>query len=316
MANDLVPTDGAGALAKSIEAAAGYAKNSKAPNTLKAYRSDWRHFSIWCAAVRCKPLPAHPGQVAAYLGALASADMRTNTIQRRIAAIRHFHRAAGHENPCEHPGIADTLAGIRRSLGSAPRKKTALTAELLSRALRKLPDTLRGKRDRALLLIGFAGALRRSELVDLKVNDLAAHPKGIILTLRRSKTDQVGAGTVKAIPHGHRLKAVAALEDWLRISQICDGPIFRGVIGKRVLDGALCEHQVAKIVKNALRAIGLDAREFSGHSLRSGFITSAANSGADLTTIAKHAGHARVDTTLGYVQVNDAFRDHAGRKFL
>src|SRR5580704_13661367 len=205
MANELA-IGPAATLATAVNSARDFARNSKAANTLKAYAADWRHFEIWCASVSCVPLPAHPGQVGAYLGALASGGARASTIERRTAAIRHYHRQAGHENPAGHEGVRTILQGIRRSLGSAPRKKQALTAELLARAVRKLPNDLQGLRDRALLLIGFSAALRRSELVDLKVADLARHPKGIVVTLRRSKTDQSGAGVVKEIPYGHRLK--------------------------------------------------------------------------------------------------------------
>ena len=315
MDGELVPAPNF-ALEAAVGAAAEFAQAAKAKNTLRGYGSDWRHFSIWCESVHSRALPAHPGQVAAYLGALAAGGKRTKTIERRAAAIRHFHVQAGQDNPVAHPGVRATLQGIRRSLGVAPRKKAALTAELVAKAIKKIPSDLAGLRDRALILIGFAAALRRSELVDLKVNDIARHPKGIVVTLRRSKTDQVGAGVTKTVPHGHKLKAVAALDAWLSASKISEGALFRGVRGDRAFDRPLCDQQVARIVKKRVAQIGLDPAAFAGHSLRSGFITSASDSGAELATIAKHAGHAKLDTTLGYVQVADAFRDHAGKKFL
>lgn len=315
MADELVPV-GAVALTAAIEKAAEFARSAKAKNTLRAYEADWRHFGIWCDSVNCKPLPAHPGQVAAYLGALASGGMRTKTIERRAAAIRHFHKQAGYDNPAAHPGVRATLEGIRRSLGTAPRKKAALTAELIARAVRKIPSDLAGQRDRAIMLIGFAAALRRSELVALDVADVARHPKGIVLNLRRSKTDQAGAGTAKAVPHGHKLRAVAALDAWLAAARIGEGPLFRGVRGNCVFATRLCDHQIARIVKRRAAQIGLDPEAFAGHSLRSGFITSASDAGAELAKTAKHAGHKKIDTTLGYVQVADAFRDHPGKRFL
>jgi len=315
MGNELVPASNL-----SLEAAAGaaceFAQNSNAANTRRAYAADWRHFRTWCASVGQIVLPATPAVVAAYLGAMAGAGAKVKTIERRCTAIRHFHVAARHDNPAAHPGVRATLDGIRRTLGSAPKKKAALTSELIAKAVKRIPSDLAGLRDRALILIGFAAALRRSELVDLKVNDVARHAKGIVLTLRRSKTDQVGAGTIKAVPYGHKLKAVAALDAWLAAARISEGPIFRGVRGVRVLPGQLCDHQVARIVKKRAAQIGIDPSSVAGHSLRSGFITSASDAGAELAAIAKHAGHAKLDTTLGYVQVGDAFRNHSGKKFL
>jgi site-specific recombinase XerD len=318
MANELVQA-GATALAVAVDAAAEFAAVAKAKNTLRAYGADWRHFSIWCESVNCAPLPAHPGQVAAYLGALASSRRATKTIERRISAIRYYHERAEHPNPCAHAGVKATLQGIRHSLGTRPKKKAALTVDLVARAVRKIPENsgrIADLRDRALLLIGFAGALRRSELVAFDVTDIARHPKGVVLTLRRSKTDQAGAGMVKAVPHGHRLKAVAALDAWIAAAKIIEGPLFRGVRGSRVLPVRLSDKQVARIVKKRCAAIGLDADAFSGHSLRSGFITSADDAGAQLTRTSRHAGHKKIETTAGYVQVADAFRDHPGKTFL
>jgi site-specific recombinase XerD len=318
MPDELVPA-GSTALAAAIGAAAEFAQAAKAKNTLRGYAADWRHFSTWCESVGFTPLPAHPGQVTAYLGALAARGTKTKTIERRITAIRHYHLQAGHENPCLHAGVKATLHGIRRTISTRPAKKAALTADLVTKAIRKIPENsgrLIDLRDRALLLLGFAGALRRSELVAFDVGDVARHAKGIVLTLRRSKTDQAGAGIAKAIPHGHRLKAVAALDAWLAAAAITSGPLFRAVRGAAVKDKRLGDKQVARIVKKRFAAIGLDAAALAGHSLRSGFITSASDAGAGLAKIAGHAGHAKIDTTLGYVQVSDAFRDHPGKTFL
>jgi integrase len=189
--------------------------------------------------------------------------------------------------------------------------------------LRKIPADLPGLRDRALILVGFAGALRRSELVALDVADVARHPKGIVLTIRKSKTDQTGAGKTKAIPHGKRLKPIEALDEWLRVLRAAqnnahglNGPLFRGVCGFKILPGRLCTTQVARIIKARVRAAGLDPRTFSGHSLRSGFATSAADAGASLQKLSTHLGHTKLDTTLGYVQVSDAFDNHPGKRVL
>jgi integrase len=262
-------------------------------------------------------MPAEPENIAVYLSSLATAGRKVSTIRRRCAAIAHVHQSMGaSDNPTAHPGVKSVLAGITRKLGSAPTKKAALTVQMLERVLRKIPHDLPGLRDRALLLVGFAGALRRSELVALDVADIGRHPKGIVLTLRRSKTDQAGEGKTKAVPHGRRLKAVAALDAWIAAAGITAGPIFRGVRGSRTLPGRLSTNQVALIIKARAKAVGLDPKVFAGHSLRSGFVTSAADFGASLQSIADHAAHKRLDTTRGYVQVADAFKDHSGKRFL
>jgi site-specific recombinase XerD len=295
---------------------ADFVRASKADNTRKAYASDWQNFERWCRDNDKQSLPAEPETIATYLAALA-ATRKFATIRRRTAALGFAHRAANFENPLAHAGVRATLEGIARKLGRAPVKKAALTAELLAKAVRKLPADGPGLRDRALLLLGFAGALRRSELVALDVLDLARHPKGLLLTLRKSKTDQAGKGSTKAIPYGKRLHVVEAVDAWLIHARIVDGPIFRPtnhngiVLGKRLTAG-----QVARIVKKRCAAIELDPKAFSGHSLRSGYITSAAEHGASLAKIADQAGHAKLDTTRGYVQVADAFKDHSGTRFL
>jgi site-specific recombinase XerD len=307
----------ADSLAVAQTAAAGFILASKAANTTKAYASDWRDFEGWCTAHGKTALPAEPADVAAYLASLTARGLRTATIRRRCAAIGHHHQRANHDSPCSHAGVKAVLSGIARQLGTAKRKKAALTADLVVKAVRRIPsDDLAGLRDRALLLVGFAAALRRSELVDLNVNDVGRHPKGITLTLRKSKTDQQGEGTIKAVPHGKKLGAVAALDAWMAAAKIIEGPVFRGVRGACVLAARLCDRQVARIVKKRCAMIGLDAGAFAAHSLRSGFITSADAAGETLAKIGKHVGHKKADTTLGYVQVGDAFRDHAGKKFL
>jgi site-specific recombinase XerC len=245
--------------------------------------------------------------------ATASPPARVATIRRRAAAIAKYHRDAGHESPTAHSGVKATVAGIARKLGVRPDKKPAATAEVLAPALRKLPGDLEGLRDRALLMVGFSAALRRSELVGLDIADVARHPKGVLLTIRRSKTDQAGVGTAKAVPFGRKLKPVAALDAWLgalAAGGITEGPLFRGVHGPTILPRRLCAHQVGAIVKKRLGA------QYGGHSLRSGYLSTAAEHGASLQRMAEHAGHSKLDTTRSYIQVADLFRDHSGAGFL
>lgn len=318
MGSELVPAadSPSKSLETAVQAAADFIAASKAANTRRAYAADWRNFEYWCASVGQIALPAAPATVAAYLGAAATRFYKLSTIRRRCCAIGSVHRSGGHASPIDHPGVKATLEGIARTLGSAPAKKAALTATLMARILRKIPNDLAGLRDRALLLIGFAAALRRSELVDLKVNDIARHPKGLVLTVRRSKTDQLGAGLHKAIPHGRKLRPIEALDAWLAAAHISEGPIFRGVRGAKVFARALSDDQVAAVVQKRTAAAGLDPKLFAGHSLRSGFISSAAEARAPLVAIAEHVGHAKLDTTRGYVQIADAFRDHPAKDFL
>lgn len=318
MSNELVPAGDSRqvSLDAAVARATDFAAASKAAATQRAYKSDWADFAAWCDAHQVLKLPAEPAAIAAYLAQLADRGRKVSTIERRVTSIGHFHRQAGHANPADHPGVQQVLEGIRRSLGTAPGKKAALTAELLAKTLKKIPADLAGLRDRALLLLGFAGAMRRSELVALDIADVARHPKGLVITIRRSKTDQAGAGMVKTIPYGRKLFVVRALQAWLEASKITAGPLFRGVRGDRVLDRRLCDRQVARIAKKRAAAIGLDPTLFAGHSLRSGFITSATDDDASLIKTANHVGHAKLDTTREYAQTADAFRDHPGKGFL
>lgn len=306
----------ANSLLPAIEAARDYIASAKSPGTIRAYLSDWRQFASWCQVHDLTPLPALPATVATYAADLARIGRKLSTIIRRMSAIAERHRIDQIESPTSHPAVRATLAGIARSIGSAPDKKAALTADLLSKAVRKIPADVPGLRDRALILLGFAAALRRSELVALDVADIARHPKGIVVNIRKSKTDQSGRGLLKAIPHGRRLKVVEALDAWLACSKITEGALFRALHNGVLLDRRIAPRQVARVVQQRMKAAGFDPALFAGHSLRSGFITSAADTGADLNKIRTHVGHSKVDTTISYMQVADAFKDHSGDRFL
>jgi integrase len=220
-------------------------------------------------------LPAEPTTATRFLSAQADAGMKASTIGRRAAAIAYAHKLAGHEPPTSAETVRSVVRGIRRTIGAAPVRKTAATADLVEAMLRHCPDTLAGLRDRALLALGFAGAFRRSELVALEVADLSASPDGYRVTIRRSKTDQEGDGQEIAIPRGCRIEPVKAIEAWLAASGITAGPIFRPIAkGGRMLDVPLSGHSAAAIVKRYAKAAGLDPAVFAGHSLRSGFLTS------------------------------------------
>jgi site-specific recombinase XerD len=228
-----------------------------------------------------------------------------------------MHRARGFEPPTNSEAVKATVAGIRRSIGTAVTRKTEVTAETIRAMLDEIPTDVRGLRDRALLLLGFAGALRRSELVALNVEDLEEAPEGFRVVIRRSKTDQEGAGDFVTIPHGYRLKPVQAVKDWLDAAQIFSGPIFRPVLkGSRLIAERLTPQTVALIVKQRVEAAGLDPKGFAGHSLRSGFVTSALKAGADILRVMDQTRHKEVRTLKAYDRRAKSFRQHAGEAFL
>jgi site-specific recombinase XerD len=300
-----------------IDATMAYAEAEKALATRQAYASDWRDFAAWCASRGATALPAHVGIVAAYLSSLADSGRKASTIGRRAAAIAYHHKMAGHEPPTNQEAVRAVLRGIRRTIGSARAGKAPATADVLKQMLALCPDTLAGKRDRALLALGFAGAFRRSELVALQVEDLVETPDGMRVTIRHSKTDQEGQGAEIAILRGCRLRPVEAVQIWTAAAEISGGPVFRPVLkGQRVQAVPLTPHSAAQIVKAYAERAGLDPAQFAGHSLRSGFLTSAAEAGASIFKMMDVSRHKSVDTLRGYVRRADMFNEHAGAAFL
>ena len=300
------------------DAARAYAVASKADATRRAYRSDFTIFAAWCEAAGHSPVSASGDVVASFLALQADAGVRPSTLARRAAAIGYAHHLAGLTSPTTSPVVRAVLAGIRREKGTRPTRKAPATAERVGAMLAGIPaDTMRGRRDRALLTLGFAGAFRRSELVALEVADLAFEPDGVRVTIRRAKGDQEGQGAEVAIPRGTKLRPVAALQAWLKAADIRDGPLFRSLDRHGRLGAiALTAQSVALIVKHYAEAAGLDPADFAGHSLRAGFLTSAAEAGADVLRMAEVSRHRRIETLQGYVRRANAFRGHAGAGFL
>jgi site-specific recombinase XerD len=301
-----------------------YQRASKANSTVRAYRSDALVFQDWCARYGFRSLPASPEAVAGFIVAEAEAGRAASTLGRRMAAIRHAHKLACLPDPTEDEGVRAAIRGARRKVGVAPAQKAAATADVLAALLMRTPDTLTGKRDRALLALGFAGAFRRSELVALDVEDLREDPEGLRVTVRRSKTDQEGRGLEKAIPHGRFIRPVALVREWLDAAGIVSGPVFRPVSrsgrvrAANVLGGnvRLTTQTVADIIKRYCAAAGLDASTFGAHSLRAGYITTAAERGADLARIMDQSGHRDPRTVVGYIRRANAFKGHSGSGFL
>jgi len=298
-------------LRATAESARGYADNAQAANTRRAYAADLRHFDAWCVVRTLTPVPAEPATLALYLASLADAGAKFATIRRRIAAINGAHRDRGFDSPSAHGEVRRIVAGIARTIGTAKTQKDALGLDLLRQALDTFDSSLRGTRDRAILLLGFAGAFRRSELVAFDVSDLAFSRKGVVVTLRHSKTDQIGEGRKVAVPTAPiaRLCAVKAVKGWLQVARIEDGPLFRGIDRDVVEARRISDASIARLVKRATKAAGI-VGDFAGHSLRAGFVTSAAEKRVPTRNIARVTGH-RSAVLEDYVRRANVFDDPA-----
>ena len=300
-----------------VARARAYQRASRSRGTLRVYAGDWRRFVAWCEKAGVPPLPAPPAAVVAFLASQADGGIKAATITRRAAAIGYMHEIEHLASPPADPAVKAVLGGIRRTLGTRPEQKAPTTARRLRDMLAHCNDTKRGKRDRALLALGFAGAFRRSELVALTVEDITETAHGLRVLIRHSKTDQDGKGDEIAILRGAKLRAVEALRDWMAMAQITSGLIFRRVNkSDRVMDAALEAESVADIVKRYAVLAGFDPAAYAGHSLRAGFLTSAAEAGADVFRMMDVSRHKRVETVRGYIRRADAFKNHAGAGFL
>lgn len=304
-------------LLPAVESARDFAAKARAENTCRSYASDFGHFQQWCSDHGLADLPAAPETVAVYLSDGATRlGLKPSTLARRIVSIRHMHRLAGHDDPTRHPGVGEVWKGIRRELTEAPDQKAAITVAQLRQMLSALPDTKRGYRDRALLLVGFAGGFRRSELVAINMGDLRFEPDGVTITVRRSKTDPTGRGRAVGIALGHdRLTCpVRNLESWIAASEIDRGAVFRRMHrGDIVGTDRLRPASVATTVKFAAASAGLDPKLVAGHSLRSGFVTTAARNNQPEWAIMRQTGHRSHATVRRYIQDVTALRDSPSR---
>jgi len=295
-----------------------YMTKSRSEATRRAYRSDWNTWTIWCEGQGVSSLPAASGDVCQYLVDQAETGFKVSTLSRRLASIRLAHKAAELESPTSHEAIRTTMKGIKNEKGVKPDQKSPVTADLV-REMVRLCDTgtLKGKRDKAILLLGWAGAFRRSELAALKVSDLEETKEGFFVHLRKSKTDQAGRGTSKAIVKGALFCPVQAVKEWIEATgREGETPLFCRVRkGDRLVPGNLSGRAVAELVKSYAKRAGLEG-DFAGHSLRSGFITSAADAGKDIFAIMDISGHKSIQTVKGYVRRRDAFRNNAGEGLL
>jgi integrase len=287
-------------------------RQSIANSTRIAYDSDLRHFAAWGGT-----LPATPALIASYIAAYAG-SLAVATITRRLATISKAHQALGEENPCQAALVKATLRGLRRKQGTAQKQAKPLLKDDLFAMLDALGDSLKDVRDRALLLLGFAGGFRRSELVGLDVTDIEAVRQGIIITLRHSKTDQDGAGRKIGIQHGRTQHCpVAAVTDWLARSAITQGAVFCPVTRYgHPQPVRLSGDAVSEVIRERVAAIGIDPEGYSGHSLRAGFATSAAQAGVSTLKIRTQTGHASDAMLSRYIRDGELFVGNAASALL
>ena len=292
----------------------GYAEACIAPSTRRAYAAAMRVFEAWCLAAGHSALPAHATVVAAFVADQAAGGRAVATIEKYVAAIGEAHRLTRQPVPTESVEVRAVLKGIRRTHGVAQKRKAPLLVAHLRRISSALPDNLLGVRDRALLLLGFAAALRRSELVALDLDDLEFSDEGLTLAIRRSKTDQQGAGRLVGVPYGSQPATcpVRSTRSWMDEASLDAAPLIRPVDRHgRIGADRLSAWSVGYVVKRAVALIGLDPTDFGGHSLRAGLATEAARAGAGEVAIMQQTGHKSVATLKGYIRHGSLFRNNA-----
>ena len=290
-----------------LDAAQALGRKAAAPATLRAYKADWNHYAAWCRAAGFAPVPAAPAIVGAYLASLGDSHAPA-TVRRRLSAIGKMHRFNDLPWNPGHRDIQQPLQGLLRERGRAVQKAAALTLPMLRQLVATCDASARGRRDRALLLIGFAAALRRSELVALRVEDVVATQNGLRLRIRRGKTDKAGEGAELGLPRGRHAETcpVRAFEAWQAVAKRRAGPLFRRVsTGGTVGDTALHPDAVRRILAHRAGMAGLSVESFerlSAHALRVGFITEAYNKGVRDEDIMRHTRHRDLRTMRGYVR--------------
>ncbi len=317
----------AGALPLSAEEAR-YVAAARSANTLRGYRSDWAEWERWATQEARLPLPADPAAISAYLTFLASHGAKVGTMARRLSALRFAHRLRDLPDPTDHARVVAVWEGIRRTHGAPPEQAAPLMPPELLDVLDACPTTrtwrtlnrpsepdLAGARDRALLLVGFVAALRRSELAALHTDCVAEHPNGLVIAIRRSKTNQTGeAEELAVLPRsGNPARCpVQALQDWLDLASITTGPLLQGVTkANRPTGQPLHPESINRLVQAAVDRAGLDPTPYSAHSLRAGFVTWAHLRGASDRAIAHQTRHRSLATLGQYIRIHEAWTDNA-----
>jgi site-specific recombinase XerD len=296
-------------------------KSSKANNTVRAYKSDFNDFGLFCTKNGFKSLPSEPKIVSLYLTHLATKDAKMSTIKRRLVSIGVIHKLKGHYLDTKHPAIIENIMGIKRRKGSSQEAKKPLLISSLKKLInvidKQKKEEIKKLRDRSIILIGFSGGFRRNEIVSLDYNDLDFVPEGLKINLRRSKTDQFGEGHTKALPYFDSTQycPVVSIKKWIEISKITSGPLFRRFSkGSKLSNNRLTDQTVALLIKGYLNLSGMDSKNYSGHSLRSGFATSAAESGVDERSIMAMTGHKSTEMVRRYIKEANLFKNNALNK--
>ena len=296
-------------------------KSSKALNTVRAYKSDFKDFGLFCLKNGFKNLPTDPKIVSLYLTYLSSKNIKISTIKRRLVSIGVIHKMKGYYLDTKHPAIIENLMGIKRRKGVNQKGKKPILINELKRIIdvinKENAPEMKKMRNKTLLLIGFAGGFRRNELISLDLEDIEFVFEGVKITLNKSKTDQFGEGFVKGIPHFQNSLycPVTSLKRWINFSKVKKGPIFtRFSKGSKITNVRLTDQSVALIIKEYLLKAGIDNKNYSGHSLRSGFATSAAEAGAEERSIMAITGHKSTEMVRRYIKEANLFNNNALNK--
>ena len=296
-------------------------KSSKAKNTVRAYKSDFNDFGIFCAKNGFKSLPSEPKIVSLYLTHLSTKDVKMSTLKRRLVSIGVIHKLKGHYLDTKHPSIIENIMGIKRRKGSIQKGKKPLLINHLKQIINVIDEQkdeiIKKQRDRSIILIGFSGGFRRNEIVSLNYDDLEFVPEGLKITLKRSKTDQFGEGTIKGLPFFDNSKycPVKSIQKWIELSKINSGPLFRRFTkSSNLFKDRLTDQTVALLIKKYLQLAGIDNKNYSGHSLRSGFATTAAEAGVEERSIMAMTGHKSTEMVRRYIKDANLFKNNALNK--
>ena len=297
-------------------------QSSKANNTIRAYKSDFRDFGLFCAQNGFKSLPSEPKIISLYLTHLSTNEVKMSTLKRRLVSIGVIHKLKGHYLDTKHPIIIENIMGIKRRKGSFQKGKKPLLINNLKHIINVIDEynkdeDLKRLRDRSIILIGFSGGFRRNEIVSIDYDDLDFVNEGLKINLKRSKTDQFGEGLVKAIPYFDNTQycPVMSLKNWIKISNILSGSLFRRFSkGCKLSENRLTDQTVALLIKKYLKLANIDSKNYSGHSLRSGFATSAAEAGAEERSIMAMTGHKSTEMVRRYIKEANLFKNNALNK--
>jgi len=296
-------------------------QNSKANNTVRAYKSDFNDFGIFCAQNGFKSLPSDPKIVSLYLTYLSTKNAKMSTLKRRLVSIGVIHKLKGLYLDTKHPAIIENIMGIKRRKGSIQKAKKPILINNLKKIINVIDqekkEEIKKLRDRSIILIGFSGGFRRNEIVSIDYDDLDFVPEGLKIRIRRSKTDQFGEGFTKALPYfdNSQYCPVVSLKKLLDLSKINTGPVFRRFIkGSKLSENRLTDQTVALLIKKYINLAGIDNKNYSGHSLRSGFATSAAESGAEERSIMAMTGHKSTEMVRRYIKEANLFKNNALNK--